>query len=165
MHEKAEKMNTYEQDQLIMNYQNMLHKILHRLSIHQYQSEYEDYLQILSIQLWQASKDYPSIQAFQEDYPVNRLWQLLYWRAQDYRRTVLKLPDTLDEIQLNYVFNQQVQPSQSDERILLAQFFAQLNTKEQKQLLKLCSDSCSRQLRAYYRQKLRSHFEQFLQND
>lgn len=158
-------MNTYEQNQLITNYQKMMHKILHRLSIHQYHSDYEDYLQILSIQLWQVSKNYPSIQAFQEDYPVNRLWQLLYWRAQDYRRTVLKLPDALDATQLNYVLDQQVQQKQSDERILLAQFINQLDTKEQKQLIKIASNSCSRQLRAYYRQKLRSHFEQFIQND
>lgn len=157
-------MKTYEQNQLIAQYQGMLHKILYRLAINHKHSDYDDYLQVLNIQLWKVSKDYHSIADFQQAYPINRLWQLMYWRAQDYRRTLLKLPNALDDIHLYHLLDQSQIATLNEENILLRQFIDQLNSKEQQQLTKLYTHDCSRQLQAYYRQKLSQCFETFIKD-
>ncbi|HJF19818.1 MAG TPA: sigma-70 family RNA polymerase sigma factor [Enterococcus columbae] len=164
MHEKAEKMKPYEQEQLITQYQGMMHKILYRLAINHNHPDYEDYLQVLNIQLWHISKNYQTITEFKQAYPINRLWQLMYWRAQDYRRTLLKLPNPLDEIQLYHLLDQSNSTTQSDENILLKQFIEHLTAKEQQQLIKLYTHNTSRQLRAYYRQKLYKRYQEFVQD-
>lgn len=167
-------------NEALEHYDTLFRRVLAKENIFVQNSEYDDCLQEMRFNLIELLHDYRDLEIFKEDYNDSYLFRRFQWLCQDCRRKYLKRPETLleedaEQIQAPFDFIADIELAE-----MLQQIYLELSESEQRAFNSLLIDShqlqdnktatrqfplkypkskpqkkISRQVRAYYRKKLR----------
>lgn len=172
-------------NEALADYDSLFRRVLTREQIYPDHSEYDDCLQEMRFNLIELLHDYRDLEIFKEDYNNSYLFRRFQWLCQDCRRKYLKArPETLENDQAAQIASDFDFIADVELAEMLQQIFSQLSNREQHAFAVLLADSqfvskkeagqdalshlyrrgkstsnqrkkISRQVRAYYRKKLR----------